>query len=85
MRNATGSIPVHSTMEGVRLVEDIALKATGCKSLVGSIPMPSAKYVDSSLEVKASPCEGEEVGALPIYHPKLIGSRLIGRTQPFEG
>jgi hypothetical protein len=58
-------------VEDVRLVEDTALKAAGRNRLVGSIPMSSAKYVGSSLEAKASPCEGEEVGALPICHPKL--------------
>lgn len=30
-------------MEGVRLVEDIVLKTTGCKSLKRSIRLPSAK------------------------------------------
>ena len=36
----------------------------------GSNPSVTAKYGVSSLEVEASPCEGEEAGAIPVLHPK---------------
>lgn len=41
------------------------------KGTVGSNPTASAKYGFRSLEVKASPCEGGEVRALLIGHPKI--------------
>lgn len=50
------------------------------KGTVGSNPTASAKYGFRSLEVKASPCEGGEVRALLIGHPKYNGSSSIGRT-----
>ena len=46
-----GSIPAATIAregeceEGVRLVEDAVLKTVGCKSLTGSIPVPSASAV----------------------------------------
>ena len=43
---------------------------------MGSNPTLSAIYVGSSLEVKASACEAEEGGAIPLCHPKIITSGL---------
>ena len=44
--SVAGSNPVnHPNTEGVRMDEDTALKAAGCKRLGGSIPSSSAKMV----------------------------------------
>lgn len=42
-----------------------------------SILLFSTIYVGSSLEVKASPCEGEEEGALPFCHPIILVSSSV--------
>ena len=61
--SVAGSNPVnHPNTEGVRMDEDTALKAAGCKRLGGSIPSSSAKNGSLAQWIRAFRYGREDVG-----------------------
>lgn len=61
-------------MESIRLDEDTALKAAGCKRLLGSSPRLSAKLTYMETEVEGDetpPCEGGESGSVSHRSPQI--------------